>query len=113
MGDGTKYERVASKARENWCNTGGRACKSCFHSCPLVVSYKKGKFHSLFFSQAVSILLHYGVDATLQNKAGQNALDVASPSIKALILQRPNVPLYEAVWKGDADRVEALLVSYS
>lgn len=72
---------------------------------------------SLFVFQIVQLLLRHGADITLRNYEGHTAVEVASPSIRSLLLESversteaSHQLLLQAAWQGDLKVVSRLLV---
>jgi len=69
--------------------------------------------------QIVQLLLRHGADITLRNYEGQSAVEVASNSIRSLLLESverateaSHQLLLQAAWQGDIKVVNRLLVSH-
>jgi len=67
--------------------------------------------------QIVQLLLRHGADITLRNYEGHTAVEVASPSIRAILLESversteaSHQLLLQAAWQGDIKVVSRLLV---
>ena len=69
--------------------------------------------------QIVQLLLRHSADITLRNYEGQTAVEVASGSIRSLLLESVERSteashhlLLQAAWQGDIKVIKRLLVSY-